>query len=105
VKIFHRSVFICLILSVKIFLILSVLIVFFNLCKSSYLTNDIEKYGSGFIRIRKAIADYPTMKFEFHNLGHGFLTEFNYEKQKISLNNHTEIENGKKTARKRQENY
>ena len=69
-----------------------------------YLTNDIEKYGSGFIRIRKAIADYPTMKFEFHNLGHGFLTEFNYEKQKTSLNIHDVIENGKKTARKRQEN-
>jgi predicted HTH transcriptional regulator len=24
------------------------------------------------------------MKFEFHNLGHGFLTEFNYSKQKIT---------------------
>jgi len=75
-----------------------------QIAEAFYLTNDIEKYGSGFIRIRKAIADYPTMKFEFHNLGHGFLTEFNYEKQKISLNNHAEIENGKKTARKRQEN-
>jgi len=75
-----------------------------QIAEAFYLTNDIEKYGSGFIRIRKAIADYPTMKFEFHNLGHGFLTEFNYEKQKTSLNIHDVIENGKKTARKRQEN-
>ena len=28
-----------------------------------YLTNDIEEYGSGFIRIRRFIADYPTMEF------------------------------------------
>lgn len=76
-----------------------------QIAEAFYLTNDIEKYGSGFIRIRKSIAEYPTMKFEFHNLGHGFLTEFNYENQKISLNNHAEIQNGKKTARKWQENY
>ena len=50
-----------------------------------YLTNDIEKYGSGFIRIRKAIAEYPTMKFSFRNSGHGFLTEFSYENQKTTV--------------------
>ncbi len=28
----------------------------------AYLTGDIEKYGSGFIRIREELAQYPTMK-------------------------------------------
>ncbi|NDP22179.1 MAG: ATP-dependent DNA helicase [Paludibacter sp.] len=33
-----------------------------QIAEAFYLTNDIEKYGSGFIRIRKAIAATPTMK-------------------------------------------
>jgi ATP-dependent DNA helicase RecG len=45
-----------------------------QIAEAFYLTNEIEKYGSGFIRIRKAIADYPTMKFRYQNLGHGFMT-------------------------------
>lgn len=59
-----------------------------------YLTNDIEKYGSGFIRIRKSIAEYPTMKFSFTNLGHGFLTELSYENQKTTVE--TTVETTKK---------
>ena len=39
---------------------------------------------SGFIRVRKAISHYPTMKFEYRNLGHGFLTGFSYKKQRIT---------------------
>lgn len=29
-----------------------------------YLTGNIEKYSSGFIRIRKALREYPEVKFE-----------------------------------------
>ena len=69
------------------------------IAEAFYLTNEIEKYGSGFIRIRKAIAEYPTMKFEYHNLGHGFLTQFSYTKQKVSSsdNNVTEKDTEKDT--------
>lgn len=68
-----------------------------------YLTNDIDKYGSGFIRIRKAIAEYPTMKFSFSNSGHGFLTEFSYENQKIT-NQKTTVETTVETILKLIEN-
>lgn len=64
-----------------------------QIAEAFYLTNDIEKYGSGFSRIRKAIAEYPTMKFSFQNLGHGFLTSFSYDVQKISLTNENVVEN------------
>ena len=36
-----------------------------------YLTNNIEKYGSGFIRIRKALRDYPEISFEVKEIGGG----------------------------------
>ncbi len=52
------------------------------IAEALYLTNDIEKYGSGFIRIRKAIADYPTMKFEYKEIANGFYAELNYTTQK-----------------------
>jgi ATP-dependent DNA helicase RecG len=54
------------------------------IAEAFYLTNDIEKYGSGFIRIRKAITEYPTMNFVFRNTSYGFFTEFSYTEQKIS---------------------
>jgi ATP-dependent DNA helicase RecG len=49
-----------------------------------YLTKDIEKYGTGFFRIRKEIKDYPTMKFQYKEQVGGFLTELSYVKQKIT---------------------
>jgi len=33
-----------------------------QIAEALYLTKDIEKYGSGFIRIREAIKEYPTMQ-------------------------------------------
>ena len=56
-----------------------------QLAEAFYLTKDIEKYGSGFFRIRKNIADYPTMTFEYDNTGHGFISELKYVKQTTSL--------------------
>jgi ATP-dependent DNA helicase RecG len=55
-----------------------------QIAEAFYLTHDIEKYGSGFIRIRQAIADYPTMTFNFHESSDGFVAEFRYTEQKIS---------------------
>jgi ATP-dependent DNA helicase RecG len=54
------------------------------IAEAFYLTKDIEKYGSGFIRIRKVISAYPTMKFEYKEIANGFLAELNYSIQKIS---------------------
>ena len=36
-----------------------------------YLTNNIEKYGSGFIRIRKALRDYRELSLEVKEIGAG----------------------------------
>lgn len=36
-----------------------------------HLTNNIEKYGSGFIRIRKALQDYPEISLKVEETGEG----------------------------------
>jgi predicted HTH transcriptional regulator len=41
-----------------------------------YLTGNIEKYGSGFIRIRKALEDYPEVRLEISESGYGLLLSF-----------------------------
>jgi ATP-dependent DNA helicase RecG len=52
------------------------------IAEAFYLTRDIEKYGSGYIRIRREIADYPTMSFDYEESGDGFLVNVNYQEQK-----------------------
>jgi len=47
-----------------------------------YLTKDIEKYGSGYRRIREQIAKYPTMFFNFEESSGGYLVKVGYENQK-----------------------
>ena len=42
------------------------------------------KYGTGFLRIRQAIKDYPTMEFNYQEQGNGFITELTYAQQKIN---------------------
>ena len=54
-----------------------------RVAEAFYLTHDIEKYGSGFVRIRKAIEDYPTMEFRFRNAEYGSFSELSYVKQKM----------------------
>ena len=44
-----------------------------------FLTGDIEKYGTGFHRVRNAISKYPSMKFKYREIQNGFLTELSYE--------------------------
>jgi ATP-dependent DNA helicase RecG len=56
-----------------------------QLAEAFYLTKDIEKYGSGFIRIRKSIEQYPSMIFSFENSAAGFTAGLSYTIQKTSL--------------------
>ncbi len=49
-----------------------------------YLTKDIEKYGSGYRRVREQIAKYPTMYFNFEENSGGYLVKIGYEKQKTN---------------------
>ncbi|MCJ7617841.1 MAG: hypothetical protein MUO43_15025, partial [Desulfobacterales bacterium] len=54
------------------------------IAEAFYLTKDIEKYGSGYIRIRLEISAYSTMKFDYEENGDGFLVKLSYAEQKIS---------------------
>jgi len=59
------------------------------IAEAFYLTCDTEKYGSGFRRIRSAIADYPTMQFSYRESGDGFISELQYKEQKIQSRSFT----------------
>ena len=54
------------------------------IAEAFYLTRDIEKYGSGYIRVREAIADYPTMQFDYEESGDGYLVTLSYQEQKTT---------------------
>ena len=54
------------------------------IAESFYLTKDIEKYGTGFFRVRKEIKQYPTMTFQYQEQVGGFVTELAYTAQKTS---------------------
>ena len=56
------------------------------LAEAFYLTGDIEKYGSGFKRIRDELLQYPTMNLECKEIPNGFLVELSYTKQKTTTN-------------------
>ena len=73
-----------------------------QVAEAFYLTKDIEKYGSGFVRIRGLIAGYPTMQFFYHNENYGFSAGFSYEVQKEAnpLLKETGKETGKETVKK-----
>ena len=52
------------------------------IAEAFYLTRDIEKYGSGYIRVRREISDYPTMQLDYEESGDGFLASVRYQEQK-----------------------
>ena len=54
------------------------------IAEAFYLTGDIEKYGSGYQRIRKAIQDYPTMTFDYEESGDGYMVTVGYAQQKLT---------------------
>ena len=62
------------------------------IAEAFYLTGDIEKYGSGFRRIREEIANYPTMSLIFNEVPNGFEIELNYIEQKIITNIERDLE-------------
>ena len=49
-----------------------------------YLTGNIEKYGSGFIRIRKALREYPEVSFKAEEMSGGILLTFTQESQPLA---------------------
>ena len=53
------------------------------IAEAFYLTRDIEKYGSGYIRVRKEIADYPTMRFTYEESGDGYFASLSYIEQRV----------------------
>lgn len=52
------------------------------IAEAFYLTHDIEKYGSGYLRVRREIADYPTMIFSYRESGDGYLARLEYNEQR-----------------------
>ncbi len=60
------------------------------IAEAFYLTGDIEKYGSGFLRIRNEIKSYPSMSLFFDEIPNGFLVSLNYFTQKTSLSQDNE---------------
>ncbi len=53
------------------------------IAEAFYLTHDIEKYGSGYLRVRREIAEYPTMTFDYRESGDGYLARLEYSEQRI----------------------
>jgi len=74
------------------------------IAEAFYLTHDIEKYGSGYIRVRREIADYPTMRFDYEESGDGFLASVSYQEQKtLTTPNSTPKATPKTTSKKREQ--
>ncbi len=46
------------------------------IAEAFYLTKNIEKYSSGFIRIRKELETYPEVSFSIEEVGDGLLVTF-----------------------------
>lgn len=55
------------------------------IAEAFYLTKDIEKYGTGFFRVRKELQLYLTMSLQCHEQGGGFITQLAYTEQKVSI--------------------
>lgn len=70
------------------------------IAEAFYLTKAIEKYGSGYIRIRKEISQYTTMTFNYNEMGNGFLAELAYTEQKINSALKTPLKTPLKTTQK-----
>jgi ATP-dependent DNA helicase RecG len=63
------------------------------IAEAFYLTGDIEKYGSGFIRIRKELKKYPTMNMEFGDIPNGFMVTYSYIQQKTTTTIDDDLDN------------
>jgi ATP-dependent DNA helicase RecG len=47
-----------------------------QIAEAFYLTGDIEKYGTGYLRIRAALIEYPDVHFQFQEEACGFVVSF-----------------------------
>ncbi|MBN1906083.1 MAG: hypothetical protein JW927_13405 [Deltaproteobacteria bacterium] len=52
------------------------------IAEAFYLTKNIEKYGSGFIRIREELEEYPEVSFDVEEIGGGVLVTFSISASK-----------------------
>ena len=73
------------------------------IAEAFYLTRDIEKYGSGYVRIREEITAYPTMQFQYEESGDGFSTRLQYVKQRITTAQETTQETAQEMSEKMSE--
>lgn len=55
------------------------------IAEAFYLTGEIEKYGTGFLRIEKELKFYPDMQFEFNETANGMLAVFEILEAKSSV--------------------
>jgi ATP-dependent DNA helicase RecG len=54
------------------------------LAEAFYLTGDIEKYGTGFIRIRRTLKDHPGISYKLSEMGDFFRIELAYDMANVS---------------------
>lgn len=54
------------------------------IAEAFYLTGDIEKYGTGYTRIRSEISSYPTMRFDFEERPSAWFVTIGYDVQKTT---------------------
>ena len=64
------------------------------IAEAFYLTGDVEKYSSGFRRIREELSFYPTMVLECDEIANGFLATLRYSQQKMANNSPTIVTSG-----------
>ena len=67
------------------------------IAEAFYLTGDIEKYGSGFRRIRKELESYPTMNLLCEEVPNGFMVTIGYQQQRVFSRNSDENKLGDKS--------
>lgn len=54
-----------------------------HIVEAFYLTGQSEKYGSGFIRIRKVLEDYPEINFEITEVAGGVMATFTQQQSAV----------------------
>ena len=70
------------------------------IAESFYLVNEIEKYGSGMIRIRRELEAYPEIEFELFEMGNNFNVVF---KKRKKIEEKTRVKTREKTRVKTRE--
>jgi len=61
------------------------------IAEAFYLTGEIEKYGTGFLRIEKELEAYPEIRFKFNEVANGLLASFEILEKKSSVKSSVKI--------------